>query len=240
MDILGIIPARYGSTRFPGKPLALIKDRSMIEHVYRGCLQSTKLSGLVVATDDERIKEHVEGFGGQVIMTRNDHVSGTHRCAEVSEMMPEMDWYINVQGDEFLIQALILDQLIDLIHRHPDHNIVTLVRKLADPEMIDNPNVVKCVFDQAGKALYFSRSRIPFDRNNSNPDYYQHLGIYAFSRRTLASIARLGPSPLETAESLEQLRWMEHGYAIYTGVSEYVSLAVDVPDDIRKIEELLG
>jgi len=212
----------------------------MIEHVYRGCLQCTKLSGLVVATDDEGIREHVQGFGGQVIMTRNDHLSGTHRCAEVIEKMPKMDWYINIQGDEPLVQALILDQLIDLIHLHPGDNIITLVRKITDPAMIDNPNVVKCVFDQQGKALYFSRSRLPYDRNKSTPAYYQHLGIYAYSRRTLESISRLEPTPLESAESLEQLRWMEHGYSIHIGVSEYVSMAVDVPDDIRVIEELLG
>lgn len=240
MEVLGIIPARYASTRFPGKPLALIKDRSMIEHVYRGCLQCTKLSGLVVATDDVRIHDHVVGFGGRVVMTRNDHLSGTHRCAEVSEKMPDMDWYINIQGDEPLIQPRILDQLIELIHLHPMDSILTLVRKLTDPDLIDNPNVVKCVFDQQGKALYFSRSRIPFDRVKTHAGYYQHLGIYAYNRKVLEAISRLGPTPLESAESLEQLRWMEHGYSVYTGISEYVSLAVDVPDDIRIIEELMG
>lgn len=240
MNILGIIPARYGSTRFPGKPLALIKGRSMIEHVYRGCLQCTKLSGLVVATDDIRIQDHVLSFGGRVVMTRNDHQSGTHRCAEVSEKMPAMDWYINIQGDEPLIQPRILDQLIELIHLHSTDSIQTLVRKITDPDLIDNPNVVKCVFDQQGKALYFSRSRIPFDRVRSGTGYYQHLGIYAYSRNALGAISKLGPTPLETAESLEQLRWIEHGYSVYTGISEYVSLAVDVPDDIRIIEELMG
>lgn len=240
MNILGIIPARFGSTRFPGKPLALIKDRSMIEHVYRGCLQCTKLSDLVVATDDERIHAHVLGFGGQVMMTRNDHLSGTHRCAEISSRMPAMDWFINIQGDEPLIQASILDQLIDLIHSHPVNSIVTLVRKITDPDMIDNPNVVKCVFDRQGKALYFSRQGIPFARGEAVPQYYQHIGIYGYSRSALESIAGLAPTPLETAESLEQLRWMEHGFSVFTGISEYISLAVDVPEDIRAIEELLG
>jgi len=240
MNILGIIPARYGSTRFPGKPLAVIRDRSMIEHVYRGCLQCTKLSGLIVATDDERIHEHVLRFGGKVMMTSPDHLSGTNRCAEVSSHFPAIDWYINIQGDEPLIQPGILDQLVDLIHRHPVNSIVTLVRKLTDPDMIDNPNVVKCVFDQEGKALYFSRRGIPFSKGDSNAEYYQHLGIYAYSRSVLESISKLPATPLESAESLEQLRWMEHGYAVFTGISEYVSLAVDIPEDIQVIEELLG
>lgn len=240
MKILGIIPARYGSTRFPGKPLARIRDRSMIEHVYRGSLQSTKLSDLLVATDDARIYDHVLGFGGKAMMTRSDHLSGTHRCAEVSANTPAMDWYINIQGDEPLIHPGILDQLIGLIHQQPSGGIITLVRKLSDPDLIDNPNVVKCVFDRLGKALYFSRKGIPYARGEANPDYYQHLGIYAYSRSVLEAITVLEPTPLETAESLEQLRWMEHGYPVYIGVSEYVSLAVDVPEDIRVIEELMG
>lgn len=240
MKILGIIPARFGSTRFPGKPLAMIRDKSMIEHVYRGCLTCTQLSSLVVATDDQRIYDHVRSFGGEVILTNKEHPSGTHRCAEVSTHFPDMDWCINIQGDEPLIQTGILDQVVDLIHQHPVDSIVTLVRKLTDPDMIVSPHVVKCVFDQSGKAMYFSRSVIPFARGEASPDYYQHLGIYAYSRNVLQSLSQLQATHLEWSESLEQLRWMEQGYPVYTAITEYVSLAVDVPEDIQVIEELLG
>ncbi|MEP7323282.1 MAG: 3-deoxy-manno-octulosonate cytidylyltransferase [Saprospiraceae bacterium] len=239
MKVLGVIPARYESTRFPGKPLALIKGRSMIEHVYRGVGESTKLFDLVVATDDRRIYEAVLSFGGQVVMTSDKHTSGTSRCIEVSQHYPDIDWIINIQGDEPLFNSKLLDEVIELIHRDHEAPIITMLRRMEDPNDAINPNIVKCVFDHSGRALYFSRSPIPHVRHDQEGKYYQHLGIYAFKKEILSKLASLEPTPLEASESLEQLRWLEHGISIQTGITEYVAHGVDVPGDIAYIESIL-
>lgn len=239
MKVLGVIPARYESSRFPGKPLALIKGRSMIEHVYRGVGESTKLFDLVVATDDRRIYEAVLSFGGQVVMTSDKHTSGTSRCIEVAQHYPDTDWIINIQGDEPLFNSKLLDEVIELIRENHEASIITMLRRLEDPDEAINPNIVKCVFDRSGRALYFSRSAIPHVRHNQEGKYYQHLGIYAYKKEILSKLANLDPTPLEASESLEQLRWLEHGISIQTGITEYMSHGVDVPGDIAYIEKIL-
>ncbi len=240
MKILGVIPARYDSSRFPGKPLALIGGKPMIEHVYWGSRESTKISDLIVATDDFRIKDTVDTFGGRAMLTGTHHQTGTSRCIEVAQNFPDVDWVINIQGDEPMIHAGLVDQVVDMILQHPLASIVTMVRKINNLEDVNNPNMVKCVFDTKGKALYFSRSPIPYYRAEVTPIYYQHVGIYAFKSTVLNFIAGLKkPAPLESAESLEQLRWLEHGLEIYTGVTEYATHGVDTPSDIEVIEKMM-
>lgn len=239
MKVLGVIPARYGSSRFPGKPLATILHKPMIEHVYRGSHESTKLFDLVVATDDQSIYEAVQAFGGKAMMTSSDHMTGTSRCAEIAEAFPEADWVINIQGDEPMIQGHLIDRLIDLITGSREASIYTLVRKLGTGEQVDNPNIVKCVFDKYFKALYFSRSLIPYPRYEAAAEYYQHIGIYAYKKGILPDLIALEPQPLESAESLEQLRWLACGYDIRIGLTEYIAHGVDVPEDIQYIERLM-
>ncbi len=239
MNILAVIPARYDSSRFPGKPLALIGGKPMIQHVYQGSRESTKISDLVVATDDQRIVEVVHRFGGKAILTGAHHQTGTSRCIEVAGHYPEAQWLINIQGDEPLIHGKLLDQMVEMIESRPQATIITMVRKITDPDAIDNANVVKCVFDEQGKALYFSRSPIPFDQTKQAPTYYQHLGIYAFKSSILSELIDLPRSPLESAESLEQLRWLEHGLPIYVGITTYTAHGVDIPTDIQTIETLM-
>jgi 3-deoxy-manno-octulosonate cytidylyltransferase (CMP-KDO synthetase) len=239
MKVLGVIPARYGSTRFPGKPLALIKGRSMIEYVYRGVGESTKLFDLVVATDDLRIYDAVLSFGGQVVMTSDKHTSGTSRCIEVAQHYPEMDWIINIQGDEPLFNGKLVDEVIEIIHRDTEAPIITMLSRMEQSKDVFNTNIVKCVFDLSGRALYFSRSPIPHIRSDREAVYYQHLGIYAYKKEILSKLDGLKPTPLETKESLEQLRWLEHGIPIQTGLTEYVAHGVDVPEDIAYIEGIL-
>lgn len=240
MRIIGIIPARYGSTRFPGKPLARIRGKSMIEHVYRGCDQSTKLSQLVVATDDPRIFDHVLDFGGKAIMTGAYHASGTSRCEEVCRILGDVDWCINIQGDEPLIRGGLLDEFIAKFSQFPSGSILTLVRELREEQLIHSPNTVKCVRDHSNKALYFSRSVIPYPRTRPDPAYYQHIGIYAYPVAVLKAITGLESTPLEQSESLEQLRWMEHGFQVYTVLTDYIAHGVDVPEDIGRIEGMMG
>ena len=199
MKVLVIIPARYGSTRFPGKPLAIINGKTMIEHVYRGARESTKIFDLVVATDDKRIFNVVLEFGGKALMTSETHLNGTSRCIEIAELYEDIDWIINVQGDEPMMNGKLLDQVIGQIQLHPNASIVSMVRKLDESIDATNPNIVKCVFDLSGKALYFSRSPIPYFRDSINKIYYQHLGIYAYKKDVLASLNTLLPSALEFA-----------------------------------------
>lgn len=239
MKVLGVIPARYESTRFPGKPLALLQGKPMIQHVYRGAGESTKLYDLVVATDDTRIFEAVKQFGGKPVMTSRDHINGTSRCIEVASLQEDIDWVINIQGDEPMIRGYLIDEIIRLIEYHPEASIITLVRRMEYSSEAMNPNIVKCVFDLTGKAMYFSRSPIPYYRTNQEKIYYQHLGIYAYKKNILVNLTSLPPAPLETAESLEQLRWLERGLIIQTGITEYVAHGVDTPEDIIKVERLM-
>lgn len=244
-EFLGIIPARYASTRFPGKPLAMLGDKPMIQWVYERA--SSLFEHLLVATDDQRIYTAVERFGGKVQMTSPKHSSGTERCAEAAGLYEKQknlrfSHVVNIQGDEPLIQPEQLQTLIDCFQA-PGTGIATLIRQMKEKEELENPNVVKVVVDQLFRALYFSRSPIPFVRStgteqeSGNIQFYTHIGLYAFQRDVLEQVVKLPPSALEQAESLEQLRWMEHGITIRTAVTNLPSLGVDTPEDLEKIRK---
>ncbi len=238
MNILGIIPARYGSTRFEGKPLALINGKMMIQRVYEQAKKADKLSEVVVATDDERIYNAVVGFGGKAVMTSTRHKSGTDRCCEVVDKIGNgFDAVINIQGDEPYINPQEINQIAELIS-DKDTQLASLCKPVYDEEELMSPNAVKVVFDKNGKALYFSRSAIPYLRNQIERTFYKHIGIYAYKCDVLKKVAALPQSGLELAESLEQLRWLENGYTVRMGVTEFESFSVDVPDDIVKIEKI--
>lgn len=238
MKTLGIIPARFGSTRFPGKPLALIGGITMIQRVYQRAVQASCLGEVVVATDDERIFNHVLAFGGQAEMTDPKHPSGTDRCAEVLEKRTAGGWeaVINIQGDEPFLDPEQIDQVAALLEKGP---IATLARLLEDEEERNNPNVVKTVFDNHGKALYFSRFPIPFNRTATRPAYYKHIGIYGFGADILPQIARLAPGRLEQAESLEQLRWLENGFPILIGLTQTDTFGIDTPEQLEAVNKTL-
>lgn len=243
MKVLGVIPARYGSTRFPGKPLAMIGGKTMIR---RTCSQVLKasLDAVVVATDDPRILEEVEGFGQRALMTRADHPSGTDRCREALDLMGDgFDAVVNIQGDEPFIDPARIDQVADLIRRD-DTVIATLAEPVTDPAALDNPNVVKVVFGQDGNALYFSRHPLPYVRGTERSRwldttaYYRHVGLYAYKAATLRAVTALPPGRLERAESLEQLRWLENGFPIRVAVTAPGrSIAIDTPQDLLSIPQ---
>jgi 3-deoxy-manno-octulosonate cytidylyltransferase (CMP-KDO synthetase) len=241
MIIHGIIPARWASTRFPGKPLALINGKTMIRRVYDQAAHAQSLSKVVVATDDRRIFDHVAAFGGEVMMTSSKHQSGTSRCAEIIERSgaADPDVVINIQGDEPFIDPSQIDNLAALFSE-PGVQIATLVKKITNTEELINPNVVKVVTTTDGKALYFSRAAIPFVRGYTEGEFldtaafYKHIGIYAYRTEVLKHIIKLPAGALETAESLEQLRWLEHGLTIHTALTNLESFAVDTPDDLSK------
>lgn len=242
MHTLGIIPARYGSSRFPGKPLELILGKSMIQRVYEQATQATQLSEVYVATDDERIQAHVHSFGGKCVMTLPTHTTGTERCHEAVEQVSDhSEAVINIQGDEPFINPQQIDELITVLKR-PEVQIATLVKRIEDEEVLLNSNKVKVVLDRNNKALYFSRSPIPFYRDGiitewlAKHDYYKHIGLYGYKSQTLREIVHLEPSALEQAESLEQLRWIESGINVHCGITRYESPSVDTPSDLKEIE----
>lgn len=243
--ILAVIPARYASTRFPGKPLVDIGGKTMIRRVYEQVLQARRVDAAVVATDDEKIFEHVLSFGGEVCMTRADHPSGTDRCAEVAGHFPEAKFILNVQGDEPFVQPEQIDLLADTLTGSEQFSIATLAKKIEQQEMLFNPNVVKVVFSEANGAIYFSRHPIPFVRGTepenwlSQQIFFKHIGLYGFRRETLLAIAALSPTPLERAESLEQLRWLENGLRIAVGITELETTGIDSPEDLEKIRGLI-
>lgn len=236
MDVLAVIPARYASSRFPGKPLADIAGKSMIQRVVERTSMASGLSKVVVATDDQRIYDHVKNFG-EVVMTSSEHQSGTDRCAEVAEKFPECDVFINVQGDEPFIQPQQIELLIASF-LEPGVKIATLVNRITDSAELFNADIPKVTIDRNGNALYFSRQPIPFFRGLSEErwlaehDYLKHVGIYGYRRDALKQITTFPVSVLEKAEALEQLRWLENGYAIRTALSEYSSYGIDRPEDV--------
>lgn len=242
MKTIGIIPARFASSRFPGKPLVDINGKSMIQRVYEQCLKSQKLDEVWIATDDEKIFNHVVGFGGKVTMTSVSHNSGTDRCAEAAFSMPEDSIIINIQGDEPFIDPLQIDNLIDCFQLNTTQ-IATLVMKVKSQEELDNTNTPKVVLSQSGKALYFSRNTIPFLRGKDKKDwlshqtFYKHIGIYGFRKSILMELTQLPESALEVSEGLEQLRWLENGYTIQTALTEIETHAVDVPEDLEKLKK---
>ena len=239
MRILGIIPARYASTRFPAKPLADIAGQSMIERVYKQVKKSKSLAKIIVATDHIKIFDHVTSFGGSVCMTSESHASGTDRCFEVIKNdVSQFDYVINIQGDEPFISPEQIDLLASLLDGKTE--LATLSKKIDSKEQLFSPNVVKVVSDHAGKALYFSRSAIPHIRNIAQDEwlnqhsFYKHIGMYGYRSDILEQLTRLGVSPLEKAESLEQLRWLENGYYIRIAETELETIGVDTPDDLEK------
>ena len=231
---VAVIPARYASTRFPGKPLARLGGKTMIEHVVDRCRESGAFSDILVATDDARIALAVRGFGAEVVMTSESCVSGTDRVAEVAaESAGKV--FINVQGDEPLVHPEALAQLAS-VFEDPAVPMATLVRPLQDDER-DNPHVVKAVLAKSGDALYFSRADLPFERGpQARVLRYAHVGLYGYRRETLVKLASLAPTPLERSESLEQLRALEHGIRIRCVISSHRSLGVDTPEDLVRAE----
>jgi 3-deoxy-manno-octulosonate cytidylyltransferase (CMP-KDO synthetase) len=244
----GIIPARFASSRFPGKPLALIGDKPMIQRVYE---QASKLLELVyVATDDERILNCVNSFGGRSVMTSSDHLSGTDRCAEAitlisAETGKKIDIVINIQGDEPFIRPEQLALLMDCFNSE-EVKLATLIRKAETDEDIFNPNQPKVIVNASGDAIYFSRSVVPFVRDadqniwTTKHTFYKHIGLYAYRTETLEIITKLPRSPLEIAESLEQNRWIENGYRIRTAITEWESIGIDTPEDLEKAKLILN
>ena len=243
MKFTAIIPARYASTRFPGKPLAILGGKTVIQRVYEQA--TTVLEEAYVATDDERIFQAVETFGGRAVMTRTDHKSGTDRIEEAAEKIgTDADVIINIQGDEPFIQKSQIITLKELFD-NPDTQIGTLGKRFDSMTAVDNPNSPKIVCDRRGFALYFSRSVIPFVRGQEHPEwlqhfpYLKHLGLYAYRREVLREITQLPQSPLEIAESLEQLRWLENGYRIRVGLTDVETVGIDTPEDLQRAEAFL-
>ena len=242
MKVVGIIPARYASTRFPGKPLALIKGKPMIQRVYEQALKS-KLDAVVIATDDVRIADAVMDFGGQYVMTSPNHRSGTDRCCEALDLLKtKYDAVVNIQGDEPFIDPKQIDLLVDLIMRD-DTPLASLAKRINDADELFSPNAVKVVVNQEGNAMYFSRNPIPFMRNVDRDEwlakgrFYKHIGIYAYKADVLHQVAHMEPSALEQAESLEQLRWLENGLAIRMALSDAENISIDTPDDLHRAEQ---
>lgn len=244
MKFIGIIPARYASTRFPGKPLAILGGKPVIQHVYEKA--AAVLGTAYVATDDERIEETVKSFGGNVVMTRNDHKSGTDRIAEAMEKIGgDWDVVVNIQGDEPFIAKSQIEEICHCFD-DTDTEIATLGKPFETMEAVMNPNSPKIITDLKGYAMYFSRSVIPFVRGKEvqewlkNFPYLKHLGIYAYKCEVLRQITKLPQSPLEIAESLEQLRWLQNGYKIKVGKTDIETVGIDTPEDLRKAEIFLS
>lgn len=243
MNIIGIIPARYGSSRFPGKPLVDIDGKSMIQRVFEQSSKSKLISRVVIATDDERIMAHVREFGGDVMMTSPQHVSGTDRCAEIIRNENGTKWnvVINIQGDEPYIQPEQIDILCRCFES-PDVSIATLVKEIKTSDELFNHNNVKVVLNKNNEAIYFSRAPVPYCRNYPDQEwirhhtYYKHIGIYAYRTGILLELARLPKTKLEITESLEQLRWIENGYKVKAELTSFESIAIDTPDDLLRLK----
>ena len=244
ISIHAIIPARYQSSRFEGKPLALINGKPMIQHVVERAQASDLVAQAVVATDDERIAQVVEGFGGRWVMTRSHHKSGTDRLAEAAGLLGllDEDVVVNIQGDQPLFAPAVVAEVARPMLTEPDLPMATLMYKITRPEEITNPNHVKTVFDQQGRALYFSRATIPFcrDGGESEAGYYRHLGFYAYRKKFLDTFVALPMGQWERLEKLEQLRALEYGYTIRVVLTSHDSVEVDTPADICKVEEMLA
>jgi 3-deoxy-manno-octulosonate cytidylyltransferase (CMP-KDO synthetase) len=241
-DVVGIIPARYDSKRLPGKPLVLIHDRPMIQHVYQRASEATTLQQLVVATDDPRIQKAVSQFGGEVLMTSGKHLSGTDRVAEAARqlMLKDDAIVVNIQGDEPLLRAEMIDSLVQNLQENGDVPMATLAYPETDNHDLTDPGVVKVVLDAKWRALYFSRSPIPAVRDRSSPPpYYKHLGFYGYRNGFLQEFTKLSPGVLEKLEKLEQLRALEHGFSISVVITPFDSISVDTPEDLTRVRKIM-
>ncbi len=235
-----IIPARYGSSRLEGKPLIEVNGKPIIQWVYEKAQQAKLADIIIVATDDERIFKTVKAFGGNVEMTSADHKCGSDRIREVAERHPEISYIVNLQGDEPLIKPESIDAVARNVQEDDKADISTLIRILKDEKEINNPNLVKCVIDNNGYALYFSRSKIPYERNTEIATFYGHLGIYGYKREALIKMTSLPQTPLEKTESLEQLRALENGMKIKTSIVDFVPVGIDTKEDLEKFKQIIA
>ena len=244
MIVVGIIPARYASTRFPGKPLVDIDGKSMIQRVYEQAKKTKSLSEVIIATDDIRIEKHVKSFGGKVIMTKESHTSGTDRCFEtIQKYSGTADIIVNIQGDEPFIHPEQIDLLVSCFTENVQ--LATLVKKIDNQQDLFNPNIPKVIVNELDTAQYFSRQTVPYVRDKDEKEwlkhqvFYKHIGIYGYSATALEEITKLKPSALEQAEGLEQLRWIENGYTIKVKVTDIENIAIDIPEDLQKLTKFL-
>ena len=249
MTTIGIIPARYASTRFPGKPLAKIGEKTMIQRTLEQVAKAQSLDSFIVATDDTRIAAHVEELGYQVVMTSESCLNGTERCAEAVEILKKkgqkIDIVINIQGDEPFIRPEQIDAVGAVLRENADFDIATLLKKIEHEADLFNPTIVKAVTASNGRALYFSRQAIPHIRGKAYADwlanhaFYQHIGLYAYRAADLPLLASLAATPLENAESLEQLRWLEQGFLIGTAQTVFQTIGIDTPEDLERVLAIL-
>jgi len=238
MKAVGIIPARYKATRFEGKVLAPLCGKPVIQHVWEKAKGAHNLDDLIIAADDDRIIKGVESFGGKATLTAKQHPSGTDRLREIANPL-DVDVVVNIQADEPLIQPAMIDELVMELFEDRDIVMATLMKRIDNPEDINNPNVVKVVVDKDNFALYFSRTAIPFYKRTKSVRYYKHIGLYSYTKDFLFTFANLPPSTLERAEGLEQLRALENGYKIKVLETSYDTVGIDTPDDLKKAEEML-
>ena len=241
--VVAVIPARFASTRFPGKIITPVAGKPLVAHTYERACEARLVSEVLVATDDDRVAAALAPLGIRVVMTRPDHPSGTDRIAEAAESL-DADIIVNVQGDEPLLDPLTIDAAVRALLENPDIPMATARRRISEPEMVADPNVVKVVCDAQGRALYFSRCSIPYirdaaDRPAAAECYWQHIGLYVYRRAFLLQYARIPQTSLECLEKLEQLRALENGYAIAVVDTEYQSIGVDTPEDLEKVRALL-
>lgn len=234
-----IIPARYGSSRLEGKPLIVVEGKPVIQWVYEKAQQTKSADIIIVATDDERIFNAVKAFGGNVEMTSVNHKCGSDRIKEVVMRHPEISYIVNLQGDEPLIKPESIDEVAKNVKEDKNADISTLIRKIT-PEEADNPNLVKCVIDNSGYAMYFSRSKIPFERNEGKAEFYGHLGIYGYKREALIKMTELPQSSYEMSESLEQLRALQNGMKIKTSVVDFIPVGIDTAEDLEKFKRIVS
>ncbi len=234
-----IIPARYGSSRLEGKPLIKVQDKPIIQWVYEKAQQAKLADIIIVATDDQRIYDAVRSFGGNVEMTSTEHKCGSDRIKEVVMRHPDISYIVNLQGDEPLIKPESIDEVIKNVKDDVSADISTLIRKISS-EDAENPNLVKCVIDKFGYAMYFSRAKIPFERNLGKSDFYGHLGIYGYKRESLIKMTELPQSSYEQAESLEQLRALQNGMRIKTSIVDFVPVGIDTAEDLEKFKNIVA
>ncbi len=235
-----IIPARYGSSRLKGKPLIEVNGKPIIQWVFEKAVKATLADRVIIATDNEEIYNTALMFGAEAEMTSEHHNSGSDRIAEVVNRHPEIDYIVNLQGDEPLIKADSIDEVIRNVRDDKNADISTLIRVLTDKKEIENPNQVKCVIDNNGYALYFSRSPIPFERNEGHAKFYGHLGIYGYKREALLKMTEMSQSMLELSESLEQLRALQNGMRIKTSVVDFTPVGIDTAEDLEKFKKIIA